>query len=228
MTSISLPIHPEGWRFAGIFAAVSIVLYFISEPLGVIGFILTAWCVYFFRDPNRIVPQDPNLVISPADGMVVGIESMVPPKSFDMGDEERVRISIFLNVFDVHVNRMPMAGTVKQVIYQPGQFLNASLDKASDQNERNTVILETTDKQIIAVTQIAGLIARRILCDCKEDDALKAGQRYGLIRFGSRMDIYLPKGAQALVCEGQRTIGGETVLADIGLSVQKARIGLLS
>lgn len=228
MMSIIAPIHPEGWRFAGIFAAISLVLYFIAAPLGVLGLALTGWCVYFFRDPNRMVPQDSNLVVSPADGMVVAVQSVVPPKAFEIGTEERVRISIFLNVFDVHVNRMPIGGTVRKVIYRPGKFLNASLDKASEDNECNTVIIDLPNQQTLAVTQIAGLIARRILCDVKEDDVLQTGQRYGLIRFGSRADIYLPVGMQSLVCEGQRTVAGETILADLGLAAQKARVGLLS
>jgi len=217
-------IHSDGWKFVGIFAAVTLILLAISNFLGFIGIILTAWCIYFFRNPERVTPIRPGLIVSPADGKVVAVKQVVPPPSFGMGDEPRTRISIFLNVFDVHVNRVPIGGMIKKVIYHPGKFFNASLDKASEHNERNTLVIDINDKDDLAVVQIAGLIARRIRCDVEEDNAVLTGQLYGLIRFGSRADIYLPKGASPLVIEGQYMIGGETVLADLN-SDEQAREG---
>jgi phosphatidylserine decarboxylase len=210
-------IHPEGWRFVSIFAAVSLIFFQFSETLGWCTGILTAWCFYFFRNPKRVVPQDKGLIVSPADGKVVGVHQVPPPEALDMGTDPRTRISIFLNVFDVHVNRVPASGTVRKVLYHEGQFLNASFDKASDLNERNTVVISLDDdpKKDMAFVQIAGLIARRIRCDIDEGDLVSKGHVYGLIRFGSRMDIYLPKGVHARVAVGQRTIAGETVLGDM-------------
>ncbi len=217
-------IHPEGWRFVAIFAGVAVLLSLFSSTFGWIGGILTAWCFYFFRNPTRVTPDRDGLVISPADGKVVGIKETVPPSEWEMGDEPRVRISIFLNVFDVHINRIPISGTVRKVIYHPGKFFNASLDKASEFNERNTVIIDMGNGDDMAVVQIAGLIARRIVCDIENDDKAVVGSQYGIIRFGSRADIYLPVGAKSLVIEGQRTIGGETVIADLQSS-EPARQG---
>ncbi len=208
-------IHPDGWKFVAIFAAVSLMLALIGPNLGWIGLLLTAWCIYFFRNPARVVPQREGLLVSPADGVVCQILSVVPPLDLELGDQPHTRVSIFLNVFDVHVNRVPMAGTVRKVIYHEGQFLNASFDKASDKNERNTVVLDSVTGERIAFTQIAGLIARRIKCEIEAQDTVETGQVFGLIRFGSRMDVYLPEGIEPLVIEGQRMIAGETVLADL-------------
>lgn len=207
-------IHPDGWKFIGIFAGVNALLGLISPTLGMLGLVLTAWCVYFFRTPPRTTPIRDGLVISPADGKVVLIQHIVPKESLGLGSEERYRVSIFLNIFDIHANRMPVDGTVKDVIYHPGRFLNASLDKASEENERNTVVLEGRDGKTYGVVQIAGLIARRIRCDITAGDDVKAGQIYGIIRFGSRVDVYLPVGMKPQVIVGQRTIAGETILAD--------------
>jgi phosphatidylserine decarboxylase len=212
---IFVPIHSDGWRFFGIFAIVSLLLFYVSVFLGWIGVLLTVWCYFFFRNPARILPEGEGLIVAPADGQVVNIVTIVPPESLEM-EGERVRISIFLNVFDCHVQRIPIKGIVKKVLYHQGQFVNASFDKASDLNERNTVVLSLEESleqnQDIAIVQIAGLIARRIRCDIKEGDNVKQGDVYGLIRFGSRVDIYLPYGSQSLVQIGQTMIGGETVL----------------
>src|SRR3989338_2499601 len=209
-----LPIHPEGWRFTAIFFILSMIFMALSKPLGCIGLILTAWCIYFFRNPSRVTPIGESLLVSPADGRVCLIQKVTPPASLDLGEDELTRVSVFLNVFDVHVNRVPLSGKVHKVLYHPGQFVNASFDKASDLNERNTVILDTTSGHRIGFIQIAGLIARRIRCDIQEGDSITKGACYGLIRFGSRMDIYLPKDVNPLVCIGQRMIAGETVVAD--------------
>jgi phosphatidylserine decarboxylase len=221
MLSIIAFAHPEGWRFTSIFAAVSLALFQFSESLGWCGLILTGWCFYFFRNPKRMVPQNTGFIVSPADGKVVGIHQVIPPENFDMGNTPRTRISIFLNVFDVHVNRLPASGTVRKVIYHPGQFLNASFDKASDLNERNSVVMTLDDapEKDMAFVQIAGLIARRIRCDVSENDMVSRGHVYGLIRFGSRMDIYLPHDAHARVIVGQRMIAGETILADLNTNI---------
>ncbi len=219
-------IHPEGWRFVGIFSIMTIGLFFILPILGWVGIILTLWCLYFFRNPTRITPDRYGLIVSPADGKVVAIQHSVPPPEWDIGTEPRVRISIFLNVFDVHLNRIPIAGHVRKVIYHAGKFFNASLDKASEHNERNTVILDLNQQQNMAVTQIAGLIARRIRCDVTANEQVETGQLFGLIRFGSRTDVYLPLGVEPLVIEGQRMLGGETILADLS-SDEPARYGII-
>jgi len=214
LTSILVPIHREGHKWVIIFAAVTAVLFMIWQPLGWIGCILTLWCLYFFRDPDRVTPQRGKLVISPADGVVNLITEASPPPELGLGDMTRTRVTIFMNVFNCHVNRAPVAGKIKRIAYRPGLFLNASLDKASDDNERNSLVIEREDGSEIVVVQIAGLVARRIVCDVKEGDELKAGERYGIIRFGSRLDVYLPEGAIPLVALGQTAIAGETVLAD--------------
>ena len=227
LKTVITPIHREGYLFIGIFAAISLGLSWIAEPLGWIGFFATCWCVYFFRDPTRVTPQNPTFVISPADGMVSKIEAAAPPPEMEMGDEELTRISVFLNVFNVHVNRNPVAGKITKLHYHAGKFFNASLDKASIHNERQTACVETSDGKEIVFVQIAGLVARRIVCHLHEGQEVEAGSRYGLIRFGSRCDIYLPKGVNPLVVEGQTMIGGETVLADLK-SKEKARTGIES
>ncbi|AIK96034.1 phosphatidylserine decarboxylase [Candidatus Odyssella acanthamoebae] len=223
MMSVFAPIHKDGMKFVLIFAAISILLYSFSHPLGVIGFILTAWCIYFFRIPKRVTPIRDGLIVSPADGIVSLIADVVPPKEYDIGTDPLTRVSIFLNVFDVHIQRTPIAGTVEKIIYHPGKFLNASLDKASEDNERQTIVINN-GKFKIACTQIAGLVARRILCQTSEGKVMNVGELYGLIRFGSRVDVYLPKGVAPLVIIGQRMIGGETILADL-MSTEARRQG---
>jgi phosphatidylserine decarboxylase len=224
MTSVFAPVHKDGVKFILIFALVSILFYNLSHSLGVLGFMLTAWCFYFFRVPKRVTPTREGLIVAPADGIVSLIMDVVPPAEYGMGAEKLTRVSIFLNVFDVHVQRTPIAGTVEKIIYHPGKFMNASLDKASEENERQTIILNN-GKIKIACTQIAGLIARRILCQTAEGKNMKMGDLYGLIRFGSRVDVYLPKNVAPLVIIGQRMIGGETVLADL-TSSEPARVGV--
>jgi len=214
--SVITPIHRAGWPFIAAFAAVTAVLGFAVAPaLGWVGLIATAWCVYFFRDPDRVTPTRPGLLVSPADGRVVLIGPAVPPPELDMGDEARTRVSVFLNVFNVHVNRVPADGEVVRAEYHPGKFFNASLDKASEENERMAIRHRLPDGREIAYVQIAGLVARRILCDLKGGETVRAGQRFGIIRFGSRTDLYLPEGVNPLVVIGQTVLGGETVIADL-------------
>ncbi len=211
------PIHREGWRFVAIFAAVTVLLWWLALPiLPWVGLLLTAWCAYFFRDPERVTPLGESLVISPADGQISAIEKLVPPPELDLPRETMTRISVFMNVLDVHVNRSPIAGRIAHISYIPGLFLNAELDKASNDNERQAFTLVVANGARIGVVQIAGLIARRIVKFVEEGDTLQAGQRFGLIRFGSRLDVYLPLDVAPLVCVGQRAIAGETVLADLG------------
>lgn len=209
------PMHPEGIRFVGAFALASAVLFLIWAPLGWVGVGLTVWCYYFFRDPKRVTPKRPGLVISPADGVVSLIEPAVPPAELGLGPEPLTRVSVFMNVFNCHVNRAPVPGTVTKVAYRPGKFLNASLDKASEDNERMSLAMQMEDGRHVAFVQIAGLVARRIVCFVTEGTRLGAGERFGLIRFGSRVDVYLPQGVNPLVAVGQGTIAGETVLADL-------------
>jgi phosphatidylserine decarboxylase len=211
---ISKIIHREGYIFIVIFAAATFLFASFSSTLGWIGFIATAWCVYFFRNPDRHTPTDEHLVVSPGDGVVTAISDAPPPAELGLGDEEMLRISVFLNVFDVHVNRIPVGGKVTALHYHPGKFFNASLDKASIHNERQSVLIETKDGVKVVCVQIAGLIARRIVCDLEEGEDVKTGERYGIIRFGSRMDVYLPRKTVPLVCVGQRAIGGETIFAN--------------
>jgi phosphatidylserine decarboxylase len=213
-------IHKEGYVFIFLFAAASLVLSTFSSKLGWIGFFLTIWCIYFFRNPTRVTPVGESLVISPADGIVQNIVSSKAPSELGMGDEEMTRVSIFLSVFDVHVNRVPANGKITAVHYHPGKFLNASLDKASIHNERQSISMKTESGPDIAFVQIAGLIAKRIVCDLENGQEVKAGERFGIIRFGSRMDVYLPKKIQPLVAIGQTMIGGESIIAD--LSSKKA------
>ncbi len=208
-----VPIHKEGYVFIGISALLTVVLGVLWSPLGWIGLIVTLWVCYFFRDPSRVTPLEEGLIVSPADGRVSMITKAVPPPEMKLPREAMTRISVFMNVFDCHVNRSPVAGRVKQIYYTPGLFLNAELDKASEDNERNALVIETRGTEI-GVVQIAGLVARRIVGFAKEGDALGVGERFGLIRFGSRLDVYLPDGVTVLVGVGQRAVAGETVLAD--------------
>lgn len=214
--SVLTPIHREGYRFIAIFFLAAVLL-FISDlhVLGWIGIILTVWCAYFFRDPERLTPLRAGLVISPADGRISAVERVPAPAELDLGTGEHERISIFMNVFDVHVNRSPAEARVVRIRYMPGKFLSADLDKASEDNERQAFTLELPDGQKFGVVQIAGLVARRIVTFVKEGHDLQPGERFGLIRFGSRVDVYLPSGTQGLVAVGQRAIAGETVLADL-------------
>jgi phosphatidylserine decarboxylase len=209
------PMHPEGARFVVGAAIVTALLFWLSEPLGWLGVVITLFIAYFFRNPERVVPQRPGLIVSPADGLVESIGPAVPPAELEMGPAERLRVSIFLSVLDVHINRVPADGTVLKAVYRPGKFFNAALDKASEENERMAVKLDMGGGTVIAFVQIAGLIARRILCDLTEGQTVLAGERFGLIRFGSRLDVYLPDGVSPAVAIGQRAIGGETILADI-------------
>ncbi len=210
------PMHPEGRKFVAIFAAVTVVLFLVWEVLGWIGVGLTVWCYYFFRDPERVTPERPNLVVSPADGIVSLIEPAVPPAELGMADTALTRVSVFMSVFNCHVNRMPAAGEITEIAYRPGKFLNASLDKASADNERNSLRVKLPDDREIAVVQIAGLVARRIVSFVSPGATLATGERFGLIRFGSRLDVYLPPGVEPLVGIGQTMVAGETVLADLG------------
>ncbi|HJS33759.1 MAG TPA: phosphatidylserine decarboxylase [Alphaproteobacteria bacterium] len=219
-----LRVHRAGWPFIGIGALVTVVLAAIWQPAGGIAGVVTLWMAYFFRDPDRVTPTRGGLIVSPADGTVQMIARASPPSELGMEASERTRVSIFLNVFDVHVNRVPSDGTVAAVHYRQGKFVNASLDKASEENERVSVRLALGDGGEMAFVQIAGLVARRIVCDLKEGAVVRAGERFGIIRFGSRVDVYLPDGANPLVAIGQRAIGGETVLADLA-SAEQARAG---
>lgn len=209
------PVHPEGYIFIAGFAIASLVLAWLWQPLGWLGAVLTCWCIYFFRDPVRHTPQGSDLVVAPADGFVCSIGSFAPPPELGLGAEPMDRISIFMSVFDCHVNRMPVTGRIAKVAYKPGLFVNADLDKASEDNERNGLIVET-ERGRFGVVQIAGLVARRIVCFTKPGEALGAGERFGLIRFGSRVDVYCPPGAAPLVALGSKTVAGETVLAAFG------------
>jgi phosphatidylserine decarboxylase len=208
------PIHPDGWKFVAASLVLMIVLFFVWAPLGWVAALGACWCVYFFRDPWRVTPVRSGLVIAPADGLVTQVGPAVPPPELELGPDAMTRISIFLNVLDVHVNRVPAAGRITHVRYRKGKFVNAALDKASEDNERMAVRMSSDQGRDIAFVQIAGLIARRILCTLKEGDVVAAGQRYGLIRFGSRTDVYVPVEWPPLVIVGQRMVGGETVIAD--------------
>jgi phosphatidylserine decarboxylase len=212
-----VPVHRDGWKFVAIFFVASLVLGLLWEPLMWLGFVLTAWCAFFFRDPPRITPQDPDLVVSPADGRVSSIAMVTPPLELELGSEPMLRISVFMNVFDCHVNRAPMRGSVRRIAYRAGRFVNAELDKASQENERNGLVIDTSHGEI-GVVQIAGLVARRIVCWTSTFDNLDAGERFGLIRFGSRLDVFLPAGAEPRVAVGQRAVAGETVIAEFGSS----------
>jgi phosphatidylserine decarboxylase len=216
ITSFFVPIHKDGYKFVAAFAVGTLLLSWVSEPLGWIGVLATLWCAYFFRDPERFPPEGKGLVIAPADGRISAIEEVVSPKELDLDSEKRTRISIFLSVFDVHINRSPVAGKITKIVYVPGKFLNAELDKASEENERQCLTLETGNGTRVGCVQIAGLIARRIVTFVQQGATVDTGERFGLIRFGSRTDIYLPPGTKPVVRVGQTAIGGETILADMG------------
>ncbi len=213
MDVVMTPINKEGHRFVFIFLLVSVGLFFLAPVLGWIGLILTAWCVYFFRDPDRIIPDEEGVLISPADGTVSAVVEAVPPAELGMGTEQRTRISVFLSVFNVHVNRVPAAGKITALAYVPGKYLNAAAAEASEENERQLVRMTTSDGHDIAFAQVAGLVARKILCDLEVDQEVGRGERFGLIRFGSRTDIYLDDNQTTTLKVGQTMIGGETIIA---------------
>ncbi|BDA84018.1 phosphatidylserine decarboxylase proenzyme [Aureimonas sp. SA4125] len=214
-----VPIHRAGYPFIAIFFAIALVLGFFWQPLFWIGLVLTLWCAYFFRDPERVTPLSDTLAVSPADGTVSLVGHVVPPEELGLGMEPMLRVSVFMNVFNCHVNRAPMRGRIARIAYREGEFKNAELDKASDVNERNSLVIESPQGEL-GVVQIAGFIARRIICWRGLGDRVEAGERFGLIRFGSRLDIYLPDGAKARVSEGQTAIAGETVIAEFGAGLQ--------
>ena len=215
MSTFVKPMHPEGRKFVAIFGAITVALFLLWEPLGWIGVGLTVWVYYFFRDPERVVPDEAGVMVSPADGIVSLLEPAVPPSELGLGDAPITRVSVFMSVFNCHVNRIPASGRITTVAYHHGKFLNASLDKASEQNERNGLTVELPDGRQYGVVQIAGLVARRIMCWSEEDTQMQRGERFGLIRFGSRLDIYLPSGAEPSVKIGQTMIAGETIIAKL-------------
>jgi phosphatidylserine decarboxylase len=217
-------LHPEGWVFVTGGLIVAVFFMWLFEPLGWLALLVTAWIAYFFRDPDRATPVRPGLIVAPADGRIQMITRAAPPAELGMGPEPLTRISIFLSVFDVHIQRIPADGQVSALDYRPGAFVNAALDKASEDNERMSVRVTMTDGRDVAFVQIAGLIARRIKCTLVAGQTVRGGERYGLIRFGSRVDVYLPEGVSPLVCVGQRAIGGETIMADM-TSGEAARVG---
>ena len=206
-------IHPEGWKFAFIFFVISLLTYLVYAPISIIGFLLTLFTLWFFRDPSRNTPVDSNLIISSADGKVCLIDEAYPPTEVSMKQEKMKRVCVFMNVFNVHVNRSPVAGVIKDIVYKEGQFLNASLDKASEKNERSSLIINSEHGADIVVVQIAGLIARRILGFVSKNQNLNQGERFGLIRFGSRVDIYMPLDSTVKCSVGDKVVAGESVLA---------------
>jgi phosphatidylserine decarboxylase len=221
---LSVPIHREGYPFIALFAGVNLLAFLIATWLGVVLLPLTVWCIAFFRDPERNTPVAPGLVIAPADGKLLPIVDAVPPPELGLGDAPRVRLSIFMNVFNVHVNRNPVSGTVTGLAYRPGKFFNASFDKASVHNERMAIRVRplthdggggAADADLVVV-QIAGLVARRIVCELAQGQRVERGLRFGMIRFGSRLDVYLPPGARVVAAPGMKTVAGETVLAELG------------
>ena len=218
--NVLVPVHRQGMPFVGAFLVAAIVLGLLWEPLFWIGLVLTLWCAYFFRDPERVTPQADHLVTSPADGTVSLVGHVAPPAELALGDEPMLRISIFMNVFDCHVNRAPVRGRIRSLVYREGEFRNAELDKASEVNERSSMVVESPRGEV-GVVQIAGAVARRIVPFVASGDHLEAGQRFGLIRFGSRLDVYLPDGASARVAEGQKAIAGETVVAEFGEGLKR-------
>lgn len=224
MKTILAPIHRAGWPFIFLFAIVTFLIMLYSYVLGFIGLVLTGWCIYFFRKPYRVTPIGQGLIISPGDGIIAKIEKAMPPKEMKWSKKPLTRISIFLNVFDVHVNRIPVDGVIARIQYHAGKFFNASLDKASELNERNSLLIQAPSGQEVLVVQIAGLIGRRILCEMEAGQDVKAGETFGMIRFGSRVDLYLPEGVHPQVVEGQRMIGGETIMGDLN-SKEPQRLG---
>ncbi|SHM78961.1 phosphatidylserine decarboxylase [Roseibium suaedae] len=223
VTKAFVPIHREGWPFIAIAFVATLVIGWFVDPLFWIGLILTAWVCYFFRDPKRVTPIGESLVISPADGVVSHVGPVRPPAELELGDEPMLRVSIFMNVFNCHVNRAPFGGRIVRLAYRAGRFLNAELDKASEENERNGLVIEK-DGIRIGVVQIAGLVARRIVCFVREGETLSTGERFGLIRFGSRLDVYFPLGTTIRVAHGQTMIAGETVLADLADAPGKSQL----
>ena len=213
--SVLAPPHKAGYPFILGGIAVAVLGLLLWHPLTWLGLLFTVFCLYFFRDPERVLPPRANAFVAPADGLVVSIERAAPPAELGLGHEPRTRVAIFLSVLDVHVNRAPIGGVVRKIAYHPGKFFGAADEKASDENERNSLILDLPGGQEVVVVQIAGLIARRILCDVREGQSLGAGERFGIIRFGSRTDLYLPEGCEPLVAVGQRMVGGETVIAEL-------------
>jgi phosphatidylserine decarboxylase len=209
-------LHPDGWPYIAIAVALNMLLFALAGWWGLLLVPVSAWCIAFFRDPERTIPEGDGLVVSPADGVLLPIVQAVPPAELGMGNAPRTRLSIFMNVFNVHVNRVPADGTVTALSYRPGKFINASFDKASEDNERMSVRLRMTNGSELAFVQIAGLVARRIRCDLRKDQQVRHGERFGIIRFGSRLDVYLPAEAAVRVVKGQRTVAGETVLAEFG------------
>ena len=217
---IYFPIHREGYKFVVIFAIITAILAIFSSKIGLIGLVLTIWCVFFFRDPERIIPVDDNIIVSPADGKVIKVEFGVDaPKDIILDakykDVKWNKISVFLNVFNVHVNRIPLSGKIIKTSYKPGKFLSANVDEASEQNERNAILLQDEKGNDIIFVQVAGMVARRIISDVKEGQNVKIGDRYGIIRFGSRADMYFPENIEIKALLGQTMIGGETVIAKI-------------
>ena len=225
--TIFVPIHPAGYPFIILsFIITALLILFVNQTIGFFGIIVSVWCVYFFRNPVRYTPQHNSLVISPADGRILSIDRKTPPENLGLVGNDYTKISIFMNVFDVHVNRAPMSGKIFKKQYFPGSFLDASLDKASEKNERLSLTMRTDYGNSIAFTQIAGLVARRIKCDVEESSGLERGQQYGIIRFGSRVDVWLPNPMFMKVLVGQRTYAGETILADFetSLPIGEARV----
>ena len=208
-------IHNEGWKYVGIFAAITALLAMIWQPLGWIGLVLTVWCFYFFRDPERVTPEEDGVVVSPADGTVQMITKVKAPEELGLGDAKFTRVSVFMSVFNVHVNRAPAEGKIIKSVSVPGKFLNPTSDKASKDNERQILAMKTNGGKTLCFVQIAGLIALRILCEAKEGIEYRAVERFGLIRFGSRLDVYLPEGVEPQVCLGQTMVAGETVIANL-------------
>jgi len=214
VTKAMVPIHREGWPFIAIALVATLVVGWFIDPLFWIGLFLTGWVCYFFRDPKRVTPVGDGLVVSPADGVVSQVGLARPPAELELGSEPLMRVSIFMNVFNCHVNRAPSSGKILRVAYRAGKFLNAELDKASDDNERTGLVIDTGETRI-GVVQIAGLVARRIVCFVREGETVSAGERFGLIRFGSRLDVFMPAETVAKVAIGQTMIAGETVLANL-------------
>jgi phosphatidylserine decarboxylase len=227
LSELNFSIHQDGYKFIGICAATTLVFMAFSAVLAFFGLIITLFCILFFRNPKRAVPSGDALIVSPADGTVCGVNFEVPPPEYGLGDSKRYRVSVFLSVFNVHVNRVPIAGKIRSIIYSPGSFINASLDKASLLNEKNTIVVEMTGESdsLMAFTQIAGMIARRIVCDVHEGQSVEKGASFGMIRFGSRCDVWLPEGAIPLVFDGQTMIAGESVLSDMAIREGVPRSG---
>lgn len=213
-----MKLHPDGWPYIAITVALNALLFALAGWWGLIVVPVSVWCIAFFRDPERVVPQGEGLIVSPADGVLLPVVQAAPPAELGMGDAPRTRLSIFMNVFNVHVNRVPADGTVTARSYRPGKFFNASFDKASEHNERMSVRLRMVNGAELVFVQIAGLVARRIRCDLRQDQQVHRGERFGIIRFGSRLDVYLPTDAAVKVVKGQKIVAGETVLAEFGKS----------